>query len=57
MVSMFIYLFINFASQAGRGPQQLYANFCGPFYPPNSDNNGRQLATTPRTLINKDWNL
>ena len=44
------YLFNNFASQAGRAPQQRYANYCGPFYPPNpdqTDNNGRQLATTP----------
>jgi len=43
------YLFINFANQAGRAPQQLYANYCEPFYPPDPDNNERRLATTQGT--------
>ena len=40
---LFINLFINFASQAGRAPQQLYARYCGPFILPTlittEDNN------------------
>ena len=40
---LFINLFINFASQAGRAPQQLYASYCGPFILPTlittQDNN------------------
>ena len=36
-LSIFIFYFINFASQAGRAPQQLAPITVAPFYPPNHD--------------------